>query len=54
MECSVIDTDFGVGVIKVGERIITSQDQILDWNYFNNNRKELLNLITWDEFKAAH
>lgn len=54
MECSVIDTDFGVGVIKVGERIVTFQDNIWDWNYFNNNRKTLLNLITWDEFKTTY
>jgi hypothetical protein len=54
MECSVIDTDFGVGVIKVGERIVTFQDNIWTWDYFNNNRKTLLNLITWDEFKATY
>jgi len=54
MECSVIDTDFGVGVIKVGERIVTFQDNIWTWDYFNNNRKTLLNLITWDEFKTNY
>lgn len=54
MECSVIDTDFGVGVIKVGEKVITLQDNIWTWEHFNSNRKELLNLITWDEFKATY
>ena len=54
MECCVIDTDFGVGVIKVGEQAVTFQDQILDWDYFSNNRKELLNLIAWDEFKTTY
>ena len=54
MKCSVIDTDFGVGVIKVGERLCTLQANIWDWDYFNNNRKTLLNLITWDEFKATY
>jgi hypothetical protein len=54
MECCVIDTDFGVGVIRVGEQAVTFQDQILDWDYFSNNRKELLNLITWDEFKTTY
>jgi hypothetical protein len=54
MKCSVIDTDFGVGVIKVGERLCTLQANIWDWDYFNSNRKQLLNLITWDEFKATY
>jgi hypothetical protein len=54
MECSVVDTDFGVGVIKVGERICTFQANIWEWDYFNFNRKELLNLITWDEFKTTY
>jgi hypothetical protein len=54
MKCSVIDTDFGVGVIKVGERICTFQDNFWNWEYFNSNKKQLLNLITWDEFKAAY
>ena len=54
MKCSVIDTDFGVGVIKVGERLCTLQANIWDWDYFNNNRKTLLNLITWDEFKTNY
>lgn len=54
MECSVIDTDFGVGVIKVGERVVTFQDNIWTWDYFNNNRKTLLNLITVEEFKQLY
>ena len=53
-ECSVVDTDFGVGVIKnVGEGY-TLNNRINDWDYFNSNRKELLNLIEWDEFKTTH
>jgi len=54
MKCSVVDTDFGVGVIKVGERVCTLQANIWEWDYFNSNRKQLLNLITWDEFKATY
>ena len=26
----------------------------LHWNHFNEDRKQLLNLITWDEFKATY
>lgn len=54
MKCCVVDTDFGVGVIKVGEQICTLQYNFWDWEYFDSNRKQLLNLITWDEFKAAY
>jgi hypothetical protein len=54
MECCVIDTDFGVGVIKVGEQICTLQANIWEWDYFNQNRKQLLNLINWDEFKTTY
>ena len=50
MKCCVVDTDFGVGVIKVGEKIHTLQANIWSWNYFNKNRKQLLNLITPEEF----
>jgi hypothetical protein len=54
MECSVIDTDFGVGVIKVGEKTCTLQANIWEWEYFATNKKQLLNLITWDEFKTTY
>ncbi len=53
-QCSVIDTDFGVGVIKNSGSDYKLENRINDWNHFNNNRKELLNLITWDEFKANY
>jgi hypothetical protein len=53
-ECSVVDTDFGVGVIQVGEQMRTLQGNIWDWDHFDKNRKQLLNLITWDEFKATY
>lgn len=54
MECCVVDTDFGVGVIKVGEPIYNTQANIWEWDYFDSHRKELLNLINWDEFKATY
>jgi hypothetical protein len=54
IKCCVVDTDFGVGVIKVEEHISDFQSKIWEWEYFINNKKELLNLITWDEFKTAY
>ena len=54
-ECCVIDTDFGVGIIKNnGESFMTLPLINMDYQTFDSNRKELLNLITWDEFKATY
>lgn len=52
--CCVIDTDFGVGFIHNNGDSYKLEEKIEDWNYFNSNRKQLLNLITWDEFKTTH
>ena len=54
----VIDMDFGIGVIQNcsdyrGPVMPEIERQIQEWEYFNENRKELLNLITWDEFKTT-
>jgi hypothetical protein len=54
-ECCVIDTDFGVGVIKNNFNLINSKPLIdMDYQTFDSNRKKYLNLITWDEFKATY
>lgn len=55
----VVDTDFGIGVIQNcsdyrGSFMPEIERQIQEWEYFNENRKELLNLITWDEFKTTY
>jgi hypothetical protein len=54
MQCNVVDTDFGVGVIKVGDKTSTYQQEIWTWKRFESNKKELLNLISVDEFKATY
>ena len=53
-ECCVVDTDFGVGVIRNNGNEYKIENKINDWNYFDSNRKQLLNLVTWDEFKTAY
>jgi hypothetical protein len=54
-KCCVIDTDFGVGVIKNNPNPIYSTPSIdMDYQTFDSNRKQYLNLITWDEFKATY
>jgi hypothetical protein len=54
-QCCVIDTDFGVGVIK--NTVYTPKFNVhstLHWNQLNENRQQLLNLISYDEFKATY
>jgi hypothetical protein len=54
-ECCVVDTDFGVGVIKNnGEPFLTLPLIDLDYQTFDLDRKKYLNLINWDEFKATY
>jgi len=46
-----VDIDNGLTVCKYSH-IYESESFIenVDWEYFDQNRKELLNLISWDEF----
>ena len=54
-ECCVIDTDFGIGVIKQNDIDVNSSPNISrDWDIFEKNRKEYLNLISYDEFKTTY
>ena len=49
----VVDTDHGVGIIKKGKQncISLPKDAFdLDFDYLNNNRKKLLNLISVEDF----
>jgi hypothetical protein len=71
--CRVVDTDWGVGIIKPNEQetnyneikipnlipnnndnivggSIKINEKILIWDYFNENRRTLLNLISCEEF----
>lgn len=64
--CTVVDTDWGVGIIEANPHFSSTttnestgleesrrqffQRGINDWEYFDKHRKELLNLISVDEF----
>jgi hypothetical protein len=53
LEINVIDTDWGVGLIRRGGQDVytkSSLEECLQWNYFDLNRDELLNIISVDEF----
>lgn len=57
LNISVVDTDMGIGVIhkKSSNKLIESYDKIVNnWDYFDANRKRLLNLITTEEFFNSH
>lgn len=46
-----VDIDNGCGVFRNGiEEYKEFNPPPIFWDYFDENRKELLNLITWDEF----
>lgn len=53
LQMNVVDTDWGVGVLQFGSQEIYSKDNLekcLDYFYMNDNREELLNIISVDEF----
>lgn len=54
VKCCVIDTDFGVGVIQITNKQIINKNYLINWEEFNSNKKELLNLISWNDFKATY
>jgi len=50
----VIDTDWGCGIIKRGKQELYNKKSLkecLEWEYFKNHKKELLNLKSIQEFK---
>lgn len=50
-----VDVDHGVSVYRKvdGVPLIKNNSEIT-WDYFDKNRKELLNLVSWDEFVDSH
>lgn len=53
-KCCVIDTDFGVGVIKNTNIQPAFKYNHIHWNHLIDDKQRLLNLINWDEFKTAY
>jgi methylenetetrahydrofolate dehydrogenase (NADP+)/methenyltetrahydrofolate cyclohydrolase len=51
LDVSVVDTDFGVGVVQKGSQIpLNFEPNDIEWKFFDINRKELLNIISVEEF----
>lgn len=53
LQMSVINTDCGVGVIHKGKQL-TYPVMVDDYNIFEINKKEILNLISIEEFKKLY
>jgi hypothetical protein len=54
-KCYTVDTDWGVGIIENNNNIIpTFNEYNIEWNEFDANRTQMLNLISIDEFKNTH
>jgi hypothetical protein len=54
LEVRVVDTDFGVGIVNFGEMDTYNKSKDITWDYFQENKKELINLITVEEFKTIY
>lgn len=53
LSINVIDTDWGVGIVKFGKQELYNKvtlNECLVYDYLDNNREELLNIISVEEF----
>lgn len=48
LSCFTVDTDFGCGVVT--RRSLLENEPLINWEFFDKNREELLQLISVDEF----
>tara|TARA_Y100000310_G_scaffold333862_1_gene412296 strand:- start:76 stop:783 length:708 start_codon:yes stop_codon:yes gene_type:complete len=54
---SVVDTDYGVGILQFGEQKIWNKanlDKCLTYEYLEKNRTELLNLLSVEQFELKY
>jgi hypothetical protein len=56
LDYSTVNTDFGCGLIRYKNIDLNSEKVNIsdDWNYFNDNRESLLNLISVNEFENIY
>lgn len=49
-----VDTDWGVTVVRKGQQqtLDINLDECMNYDFFDRNRKEILNLVSVDEFKT--
>ena len=52
LEMYALSIDLGPGIIRKGNQNIYKENIEYNWEYLNNNRKKLLNVINIEEFKT--
>ena len=53
LEMSVVDTDYGCGIIRKGKQNLITINSELTWDVLEKDRVKLLNLISIEEFKKT-
>jgi hypothetical protein len=53
LKLTTVDTDWGIGIIRrsPSQTLNVFPPEALNWDFFSSNRKEVLNLISVDEFE---
>jgi len=54
LDMFVVNTDCGCGVIRKGSQTLYEGDISSDWKFFDNNKTEILNLISVEEFNERY
>ncbi|QZK91025.1 class I SAM-dependent methyltransferase [Flavobacterium sp. CHNK8] len=54
LQIRVVDTDFGIGIINFGYMNNYRLKNTIDWEYFNQNKKTILNIISVEEFEDIY
>ena len=54
LEMYVVNTNCGCGVIRKGNQTLYDSDISSDWEFFDENKKEILNLISVEEFNERY
>jgi hypothetical protein len=54
LDMAVVDTDYGCGIISRGHQELTTVNQDYTWELLDKDRKNLLNLISVEEFLSKY
>ena len=56
LSIQVVDTDFGCGIIRKGNQklFVNETKQEIDYYFYEKNKKDLMNVITTEEFLRAY
>lgn len=46
LDMRVVDADYGCGIIREGRQVLHPRVELLDYEFLENNRRELLNLVS--------